>query len=238
MEGGFNENPLRNERVALTAYTIDFEDITELTDAQLKLLCQKNPEFNFEFTPLKVLVITPKTGGEAGKQNINKARKKSPYLSPGRLADVLALIQVLALDEHHHRSNDGLSGELLEPKSTTSWKKIASEHPEFFRVKNPHELTPNSPGHDTSLVACHVLPKDETLPSEYTSTLLRIAIDLHDKAVSRSQSWHVWLPILGVILGGLLPLCGILLTNHLNSRSNTPLPNTSSLSSQTNSMIP
>lgn len=32
----------------------------------------------------------------------------SQYLLPGRLADVLALVQVLAMDEHAHRSEEGV----------------------------------------------------------------------------------------------------------------------------------
>ncbi len=35
-------------------------------------------------------------------------RKNSKYLREGRLEDVLALIQVLALDKDSHRSEDGL----------------------------------------------------------------------------------------------------------------------------------
>jgi hypothetical protein len=58
------------------------------------------------------------------------------YLNPNRLADVLALIQVLALDEHVHRSEDGLQSELQgQPKSGRSWTEIARSHPEFFRVR-------------------------------------------------------------------------------------------------------
>ena len=37
--------------------------------------------------------------------------EKSEYLLPGRLADVLALLQVLAMDEQPHRSENGLASE-------------------------------------------------------------------------------------------------------------------------------
>jgi hypothetical protein len=44
---------------------------------------------------------------------------KRPYTKPGRLADVLALIQVLAFDPHAHRSEPGIiERELGHPSST------------------------------------------------------------------------------------------------------------------------
>jgi hypothetical protein len=132
---------------------------------------------------------------------------RAPYLADGRLADVLALIQVLALDEHSHRSEDGLTSELQgKPRSAQSWPVVAQSHPEFFRVKPDGE-------HRVSLVARHVTPKDEngrhTLSPDYASKLLELAVELHDREVRRSQNWHVWLPILGVFLGGGLALLGV-----------------------------
>lgn len=45
-------------------------------------------------------------------------KNQPPDLINGPLGDVLALIQVLALDEHAHRSEDGLSSELQgKPRS-------------------------------------------------------------------------------------------------------------------------
>ncbi len=38
-------------------------------------------------------------------------KKKDKYLKEGRLEDVLALMQVLALDEDSHRSEEGLKSE-------------------------------------------------------------------------------------------------------------------------------
>jgi len=138
---------------------------------------------------------------------------KPPYLTTGRLGDVLALIQVLALDEHAHRSEDGLSSELQgRPKSAASWPVVGQEHPEFFRVKPEGE-------HPVSLIARHVAPKDQTghrpLAPDYTSKLLQLAVELHDRGVRRSQSWHVWLPFLGAVLGGALTLAGVWLKSKL-----------------------
>lgn len=127
---------------------------------------------------------------------------KSEYLKKGRIADVLALMQVLALDKDAHRSlsgiNQGLQG---TPRSAASWEALAKTHPEFFRV-NPDAQ------HGISLVARHVTPKDDAgqrpLPAEYTSSLLMLAVELHDREVNRSKWWHVWLSFAGAVIGGVV----------------------------------
>lgn len=87
-----------------------------------------------------------------------------------------------------------------------SWSELAQKHPEFFRVKTDGE-------HRVSLVARHVIPKDaigvRQLPPDYTYKLLQLAVELHDREIRRSQSWHIWLPVLGVVLGGCLALLGV-----------------------------
>jgi hypothetical protein len=79
-----------------------------------------------------------------------KSYQNRRYLKGERLADVMALIKVLALDERSHRSEEGLSGELQgKPSSGDTWTEIACEHPEFFRVKASKE-------NRISLLARHV----------------------------------------------------------------------------------
>lgn len=120
-----------------------------------------------------------------------------------RLADVLALIQVLALDPHAHRSVDGLEEELQgKPRSgESSWQVIAEEHPEFFRVKKEES------GHPVSLLARHVIPRDATgarlLPSDMTYRLLQTAIDLHDREANAARRWD---QLKAVLVGGLVGL--------------------------------
>ena len=72
------------------------------------------------------------------------------YLNPSRLADVLALIQVLALAEKVYRGDDGLEEELGQPKSARSWSEVARAHPEFFRV---HPQVEHQVKHPVSLIA-------------------------------------------------------------------------------------
>lgn len=141
--------------------------------------------------------------------------KKTPssYLTEGRLADVLALIQVLALDEHAHRSEEGLKSELQgPPRSAKNWSQVAERHPEFFRVAPDGE-------HRVSLVARHVTPRNEngrpTLAPDYTSKLLQLAVELHDRELRRSQHWHVWVPVIVAVTAGVFTLFGIWIKGKL-----------------------
>lgn len=122
---------------------------------------------------------------------------KRPYTKPGRLADVLALIQVLALDEHAHRSGDGMDNELqAEPVSSDSWIGVAQEHPEFFRIREEGK-------HTLSLVSRHVLPNNE-MPPGLIQSLLEVAIDLHDRQVAAAESWKTWIPVLSALAGAVV----------------------------------
>lgn len=129
------------------------------------------------------------------------------YLNPSRLADVLALIQVLALDEHVYRSEEGLHDELQgPPKSGGSWAEIARVHPEFFRVRPEGN-------HTVSLLARHVLPKDDRgvrqLPSDFAGQLIATAVDLHDRQMKRSERWTYLVPIWVALITGIFVLLAI-----------------------------
>lgn len=131
-------------------------------------------------------------------------RKKNKYLKEGRLEDVMALVQVLALDERSHRSEKGLETDLAsQPKSADSWKQLAKEHLEFFRVVGGRK-------HPISLVTRHVSEdtgkKRPPLSAEHTQALLDAAIELHDRQIKRSQRWTVLIPIWVAVISGLVML--------------------------------
>src|SRR5215472_1052338 len=134
------------------------------------------------------------------------------YLKVGRLADVLALLQVLALDPYSHRSEDGLQSELQgPPKSEIDWTSVAKEHPEFFRVKVKQEG-----GSSISLIARHVLPKTEQgtreLSPEFVGQLITSAVDLHDRQLKRNERWTYLVPIWVALLAGIFTLGTALVT--------------------------
>jgi hypothetical protein len=120
------------------------------------------------------------------------------YLKTGRLADVLALIQVLGIDEHAYRSEDGIQHDIGEPKSALSWKRIAKDHPEFFRVSPDAER-------GMSLLARHVAPRVEGeksygLKRELIEALLKTAIELHDREFAKSEQWKHIVPLVAAFV--------------------------------------
>ncbi|MCR5863553.1 hypothetical protein LRS05_16130 [Flavobacterium sp. J372] len=127
---------------------------------------------------------------------------RRPYLQEGRLADIIALIQVLALDKRGHRGENGLREELNgKPKSAESWTNIAISHPEFFRADQTVE-------YGISLIARHVIDRNEKgvrdVPLELIKKLIEIAIELHDRQKERADRWKIWLPVIVVIVAGLI----------------------------------
>lgn len=127
-----------------------------------------------------------------------------PYTTSNRLSEVLAMLQVLALDTSTHRSESGLCDELKrEPQSAKSWTDLASEHPEFFRVRG-------SGDHQVSLIARHVVPRNEQderppLEPDVLGTLLTLAMDLHDRQRAKADGWKAYIPIV-------VPICASLIT--------------------------
>jgi hypothetical protein len=155
--------------------------------------------------------------------------KNNKYLKDGRLEDVLALIQVLALDAYAHRSEDGLKKELQSrPRSGKTWSSLANEHLEFFRVLKDGENA-------VSLVSRHVSGetgvKRPPLNPEQVQALLNTAIDLHDRQIRRSQRWTVLIPIWVALIGGIIVLSNNFVSNtqqahnkslNQNGAKNTP----------------
>jgi hypothetical protein len=134
-------------------------------------------------------------------------RETSTLLVPGRLQDVLALVQVLALDKDTDRSASGLVSELQgPPRSAGSWAEVASSHPEFFRYQPNLE-------HGVSLVSRHVLSKNEQgfreLPVDFAGKLLSLAVELHDRQLRRARAWEVFIPLIVAALGGAIGLITI-----------------------------
>jgi hypothetical protein len=139
-----------------------------------------------------------------------QTQQTAEYLKDGRLADVMALIQVLVLDKDIHRSEQGLLDELQsKPQSASTWIEIASKHPEFFRVNHQNV-------HPVSLIARHVMKTrtnddSKELPSEFVGQLLQAAISLHDRQVARAEWWTRMTPIYTAIISAVSSLLGVTL---------------------------
>jgi hypothetical protein len=143
--------------------------------------------------------------------------KERPYTKPGRLSDLLALIQVLAFDPDTHRSDLELINKELGPPSSTkdaSWTTLAREHRELFRVSEKAQAA-------ISLVARHVQPGDpnkkrEPLTPEFTHVLIETAIELHDRQVAAAERWKHFIPLWQVLLGAVLVFVTSLATLHFS----------------------
>jgi len=134
---------------------------------------------------------------------------KTAYTTPGRLQEVLALIQVLSLDEYSHRTESGMVAELQgNPSSSDSWTDLAREHPEFFRVRSDDK--------NIALVARHVMPRDgdrkRELPSEIMQKLFQTAIDLHDRQKAAAEWWKSFMPLWAALIGGIFGTISTLVT--------------------------
>jgi hypothetical protein len=144
------------------------------------------------------------------------------YLKPGRLADVLTLIQVLAYGPDSRRTEEGLQTELKSsPQTAESWVALAKQHPEFFRVRSDVERPM------VALVSRFVQEEEQTpqgkkhlpLASDTTSKLMALAIELHDRETRRSQSWHVYVPIIVAVTAGVFTVVGVALKSWLGGTS-------------------
>lgn len=154
----------------------------------------------------------------------------SSYRNPGRLADVLALIQTLGLHPYQtHRNESQLVRELCRsPKSAcASWTELARLHPEFFRVSLPDAKRPDmsnddddyvddDPDYPVSLIARHQgmrtlkvgsseLLKIPRIEADVLKALVELAGSMHDQEETRNTKWF---PLGGQFLAALGPIVG------------------------------
>jgi len=142
------------------------------------------------------------------------------YKDPNRLADVMALIQVLALGENVRGSEAGLAVALQgSPKSADSWTTIARQHPEYFRVAQGD--------YPVSLLARYAIARTDEggepraeFSDEFTGKLLESAISLYDREVRRKDRTHeirrVYIPIAVAIIAGFFTIAGALIRDFLS----------------------
>jgi hypothetical protein len=131
-------------------------------------------------------------------------RGQARYQKGGRLADVLALLQILALQDKSARSEDGLRKALQgPPRSAKNWKNLSEAHPEFFRVSEsadyPISLLIRFAAADTGT------DRGPLSPAELQS-LMSTAVLLHERELALLQRWQVWVPIVSAVVAGLFAL--------------------------------
>ncbi|HAR42148.1 MAG TPA: hypothetical protein DCS07_05890 [Bdellovibrionales bacterium] len=149
------------------------------------------------------------------------------YLKPGRLSDILALIQILAYDKLAKRTHDGLKAQLRrDPLTASTWTDIGQQHPELFRVL---EAEKHSSGQKTvALIARFVQegilpdnanepPKSSPLSPDQTNNLINLAIQLHDREVQRRDRWKtVIVPMVVAIIAAGASIVGAIISTSKN----------------------
>jgi hypothetical protein len=150
------------------------------------------------------------------------SQSEREYAEPKRLADVMALIQVLALGETTHPTEDQLKNDLLKdlPRSGVKrWRDVAQAHPEFFRV-NPGQKNEK----EVALIARHMMPKKnepgggrESLTLDHVDSLLRSAVEMHDRQVRRSERWTYLVPIWVALVAGIFSIFVVILRGLLGA---------------------
>ncbi|WP_268124831.1 hypothetical protein [Roseivirga pacifica] len=186
--------------------------------------------------------LSPKSGEfqferrEIGYKNIKSHKfeksiimsKRSPYLTPGRLADVIQAIQVLGYYKFYKRSNDAWAKQITgnsENDTQSHWKKLFEEHPEFFKIED-NDKNVSLRLRRTFKLNYHVdndkeLSKAELdklsesefqdrisrqpLAEQEIAMLIQTAIDLHDSAMKRKVDKRWFLPLVVALLVGWLP---------------------------------
>lgn len=156
------------------------------------------------------------------------------YNNPRRLADVMALIQVLSLCEDTKRSENDLKNELQRsPMTAATWTVLAKSHAEFFRVRAEDE--DDLEAHRISMVARAVMPKRvgenkrDPLPSDIVGKLLDIAITLHDREIVRRDAWKTFIPVAAAIIAGLFAIAAAVLKIDSPAKASTPTPPTATV---------
>jgi hypothetical protein len=149
----------------------------------------------------------------------------SPYLKSNRLADVIAAIQFMAMNERSSLScNDWAKNISGGQHDASYWRTIFEDHTEFFRK------SPDDPDH-YALIWRRALPRryyrherrmlaqaefdalsaDQRkwvsrppVPEAQIKTLVDIAITLHARQDEQHRDWRWWVPIVASFVGSLV----------------------------------
>lgn len=90
----------------MTAITINFNSIIEISDEQFYQLCTQNPETQFERNCEGEILIMPPTGGETGKRNANLIVQLAIWNQQAKLGEVFDSSTGYKLPNGANRSPD------------------------------------------------------------------------------------------------------------------------------------
>lgn len=147
---------------------------------------------------------------------------KNPYLSDGRLGDVIAAITTLGTYKFYKldtaRWADRIAG---TADGADKWQQVFSEHPEFFRLTSDQkkvslvwrrqfprnfdvDAEPEQfPDHEVDGLTESRISRRPLLPNEVTE-LIGVAIKLHDRALEQQKARTWWIPVVLSLVGVLV----------------------------------
>jgi hypothetical protein len=128
-----------------------------------------------------------------------------PYLKPGRLEDVIFLIQYLGREDEAYFEADDKEEKVLDyhtPKSLGNWLRVADDHPEFFRIAGSTEKK--------SVYLWHRYyekgEKNKRPPLNFSQVqaLVDNVLKIHERQVKQDERVKWALPLWGAFVGVIL----------------------------------
>jgi Uma2 family endonuclease len=110
----------------MTAITVNFNSIIDISDEQFYQLCTQNPETKFERNCDGEIVIMPPTGGETGKRNANLIVQLAIWNRQAKLGEVFDSSTGYKLPNGANRSPD------VSWIKQERWDGLTSEQKEKF----------------------------------------------------------------------------------------------------------
>jgi hypothetical protein len=159
---------------------------------------------------------------------------RDPYLTPGRLPDVIAAITALGTYRYYKLSFEACAERIPNrPDEAERWGEILGEHPEFFRVnkqantaslvwrrQNPKRFDPRRSVEITREEFDALTPQQQAetsrrplSPSEITA-LINVAVNLHERALEHQKAARWWIPIVTSAMAFVGALFGTLLAGQ------------------------
>lgn len=146
--------------------------------------------------------------------------RRKRYNKSNRLVDVIRLISAMGLQASDFKTEASIIEALRgKPLSSSTWHKVAEEHPEFFR--------PNGGETHYALLQRSYLPVTpgqprETLNLDEVQNLFELAGTFHEKEVQQSQRYILWFPLIAAAVAA----AALLLNTYINNTvsKNQPAP--------------
>ena len=168
---------------------------------------------------------------------MNKSSDVAPYRIRGRLADVIAAIQVMAAAKRPEAKINDWAYEFDRNRDAATidrWTSVFRDHREFFltyRLPDEQDLKAAlrwryafktfdaESGKEYTPAEIQALPEKQRwllttkpLGGEQIQTLLNTAIGLHARAMEELRESRWWVPVFAAILGFVGAMCGTILS--------------------------